>query len=125
MNSKFPDRIKELRTERGLSQGALATALKYTQSNVSEWEQGRVEPKISALRAIANYFNVSIDYLAGLTDELGAVVMPSDMQLSDSERELLLHYRQLRPDLQRLLLSTAKTWTSTPIEIDKKIKENS
>ncbi len=114
MNSKFPDRIKELRIEKGLSQGALATALKYTQSNISEWEQGKVEPKISALRAIANFFNVSIDYLAGRTDELGAVVMPGAMQLSDSERDLLLRYRQLRPDLQELLLSTAKTWTDAP-----------
>lgn len=116
MQNKFSDRLRELRGEKGLSQGALAASLNYTQSNISEWEQGKVEPKLSAMKVIADFFNVSIDYLAGRTDELGGVVMPGAVQLSGEERELLNCYRQLRFDLQELLLSTAKTWAAAPVE---------
>ena len=68
MNS-FANILKELRIEKSLSQKELAEKLNYTQSNICEWEKGSVEPKATALKTIANYFNVSVGYLLGLEDD--------------------------------------------------------
>ena len=61
-------RLKQLRTESGLSQKQLAAELDTTNSSVCDWECGRSEPDIATLNKIAKYFNVSTDYLLGLTD---------------------------------------------------------
>lgn len=68
MNS-FAERLKELRTEKGFSQKALAEKLGYNQSMISFWENGVNEPTESAIRKTALFFGVSTDYLLGLTDE--------------------------------------------------------
>ena len=65
----FSERIKYLRIEKGLGQEELAKELGVSASVISRWENGLREPSMSSLIAIANYFHVSIDYLAGLTDE--------------------------------------------------------
>ncbi|MBE7099988.1 MAG: helix-turn-helix transcriptional regulator [Clostridiales bacterium] len=65
----FGVRLKELRKEKGLSQKALAQQLGYNQSMICFWENGVNEPTESAIRKTAIFFNVSADYLLGLTDE--------------------------------------------------------
>ena len=67
--SKFSDRLKELRKEKGLSQKALAEQLGYNQSMICFWEKGVNEPTESAIRKAALFFEVSADYLLGLCDE--------------------------------------------------------
>ena len=67
--NKFGERLKELRTEKGLSQKALANKLGCNQSMISFWENGVNEPTESAIRKAALFFEVSADYLIGLTDE--------------------------------------------------------
>lgn len=62
------NRIAELRKETGLSQRALARHLATSQANVSRWEQGITEPSVIECWKIAEYFNVSIDYLCGKSD---------------------------------------------------------
>lgn len=64
--NKFAEMLKELRNEEGLTQQQLAEALKYNRYNVSDWEQGRVEPGYDVLIKIAKYFGVSTDYLLGV-----------------------------------------------------------
>lgn len=61
----FKYRLKELRKEKNLSQKQLSLHIKYGQSTISEWEKGKIEPTADALLAIADYFNVSVDYLLG------------------------------------------------------------
>ena len=61
-------RLKELRKERGISQLKLAIALDTTQNTISRYETGAHEPGIKELIRIANYFEVSIDYLLERTD---------------------------------------------------------
>ena len=65
----FGIRLKELRTEKGLSQKALAEKLGCNQSMVCFWENGVNEPTESSIRKTALFFEVSTDYLLGLTDE--------------------------------------------------------
>ena len=63
--TEFGKRLKELRTEKGLSQHALALEIKYGQSSISDWEMGKVDPPASVIVAVADYFGVSADYLLG------------------------------------------------------------
>ena len=68
MKEVFAERLKELRLERGLGQVQLAKELDVGKSVVSLWELGKCEPTLSKLIAMARFFCVSIDYLAGLED---------------------------------------------------------
>ena len=61
-------RLKELRKKKGISQLRLATELNTTQNTISRYETGEREPGIDELIKIANYFNVSVDYLIGRTE---------------------------------------------------------
>lgn len=68
MDNVFGERLKELRIERGLGQVELSKALGVSKGIVSMWENGLREPKMSNLILLATYFNVPIDYLAGVED---------------------------------------------------------
>lgn len=68
MKDKFPEKIKDLREEKGISQEKLADQLGISHGIISFWENGKREPKLSNLILLAQYFGVSIDYLAGLED---------------------------------------------------------
>ena len=68
----FIERLRELRTEKGMSQKELARLLNTTNSSVCDWERGRSEPNLDTVAQLARYFDVSADYLLGLEDESGA-----------------------------------------------------
>lgn len=61
-------RLKELRKEKGISQLRLAIDLNTNQNTISRYETGEREPGIKELISIADYFNVSIDYLLERTN---------------------------------------------------------
>ena len=61
-------RLKELRKDRKISQVKLAMDLNLTQNSISRYENGEREADYDTLVAIADYFNVSVDYLLGRTD---------------------------------------------------------
>mgnify|MGYP001480043799 CR=1 FL=1 len=65
---EFSQRLRELRQDKGLSMKQLAKELGTPDAAVSNWENGINEPKISYLKSIAVYFNVTADYLIGLED---------------------------------------------------------
>lgn len=62
-------RIKELRKEKGLRQSELATTLHVSQQAVGSWETGRTVPGADTLNVLADYFNVTTDYLLGRPEE--------------------------------------------------------
>ncbi len=64
----LPQRLKELRNSKGLSQSALADILGRTQQAIGKWEVGKAEPDAPTLLKLATYFNVTIDYLLGRTN---------------------------------------------------------
>lgn len=67
--NKFADRLLELRKEKGISQEKLGEALDgYKKTSISEWELGKKEPSFDVLLKVAEYFNVSTDYLLGRVD---------------------------------------------------------
>ena len=62
----FGERLLELRKEKGLSQIDRAKQLSVGKSIISLWEKNECEPTLSRLISIAKFFDVSIDFLAGL-----------------------------------------------------------
>ena len=65
--------LRELRTQKGLTQAELSKALQVSASSIGMYEQGRREPDNETLGRIANFFHVSTDYLLGRTDEPGGL----------------------------------------------------
>lgn len=76
------DRFRELRTSRKLSQKDLAQALNVSQQTVASWECGRTEPSNEYLKSIADYFNVSADYLLGRESSGCSLSIPQKMLLN-------------------------------------------
>ena len=64
----FGARIKNLREVRKLSQGDVATKLNLENATISGYERGVTTPSVEVLRSLALFYNVSADYLLGLTD---------------------------------------------------------
>ncbi len=68
-NTPFPTTLRKLMEERGETQDALASVTSKTRQTVSQYVNGISEPSYITLVKIADYFNVSTDYLLGRTNE--------------------------------------------------------
>lgn len=66
--NNFGERLKELRIEKGLSLKKLADAVGLTPAGINYWEQNKRVPNLDAVIALADFFNVSLDYIAGRED---------------------------------------------------------
>ncbi len=64
----FGKRLRELRTERKLSQQELAKIIGTNNSSICDWERGRSEPSLEALVKLCQFFDVPSDYLIGMVD---------------------------------------------------------
>ena len=64
----FPERLKEIRKAQKVTQKQLANELSISERNYQDYEYGKVVPSATILIALADYFDVSIDYLVGRTD---------------------------------------------------------
>ena len=69
---RFGERLRDLRRGMDLTQKKLADILQTNNSSVCDWECGRSQPDLITLAKIANYFEVTTDYLLGLEDEFGS-----------------------------------------------------
>lgn len=65
----FAQRLRQLRTERKISQSELAAVLNISNRTISMYEQGNSEPNVETIIKIADYFNVTTDYLIGRANE--------------------------------------------------------
>lgn len=63
---KFCAIIKNLRVEKGLTQQKVADYLNIDRSNYSKYERGKLEPNVEMIVSLANFYDVSADYLLGL-----------------------------------------------------------
>lgn len=61
----FGEKIKKLREEKGFTQKQMAEILGISKSNISKYEANSVEPNIGTLRSYSSFFDVSLDYLLG------------------------------------------------------------
>lgn len=96
----FGDKLKSLRTRRSVSQVELATYLHISKSAVSMYERGERTPDFETLEGIADFFNVSIDYL--LDRENGS------MYYLDPEVAEIANEMSSRPELKALMDASRK-----------------
>lgn len=82
-------RIKQLREKRGLIQEILAAELGITQQMLSKYERDVTLIKVDILKKIATYFNVTTDYLLGVSD------VKRDLQRQMKMNETLDEYYDL------------------------------
>ena len=95
--------LKELRKKRGESQEDVAKALNTTLRTYQNYEYGQREPNIEMILKIADYFNVSIDYLLGREPEKNPIAM---LNLATGEKEVMEKYIQLPDDVRKIILNT-------------------
>lgn len=106
MNADFPRIITLLRKERGLSQKQAAAELGISQALLSHYEKGIRECGLDFLVRIAQYYNVSCDYLVGITPNREGAVLKID---DAAEEEAVSDSRTMLPNLNRKLVMNSVT----------------
>lgn len=104
----FQDIFKELRHEKGLSQEKIAEELDVSQSLINNWETNRSTPHPIMLDYLADYFEVSVDYLIGRSKmknnpmekdnplERYKILFDSDGVLTDEQKKFIMDYLETR-----------------------------
>ena len=75
--AQFDKILKLLRNEKNMSQQELADALGISKSSINMYERGERQPNFEVLEAIADFFNVDIDYLLGRTNKTTKIINPN------------------------------------------------
>ncbi len=100
------DRIKKLRLDRNLTQKQVADALEIQRPTYTRYETGIREPDLEALNRLADFFEVSVDYLLGRTDlpnyekepEYLRRIRLASEQMNEKQRQKMLQILELSFD---------------------------
>ena len=108
------DNLRSLREARKLSQQKLLDhlGLELAQSQIQSYETGTYEPDINTLKALADFFDTSIDYIVGHTDVSRRIEPVQENELNDAEMKLVEQYRRLLPKQKKSLSMFIETLTS-------------
>lgn len=90
--------IRFLRMEAGLTQAELAQKLNVGQSTVCQWESGKCSPNAEALIMLSSFYNISADFLLGISDN-----KDGDAKLDDEVEECIALFDNLT-SYQRALI---------------------
>jgi len=107
----FGERIKTLRLSRGYTQQDLADILGTAKSTISMYENDNRNPDFETLEAIADLFNVNMDYLLGRSMEQGNILSATltlDEQLQGIEFALWGEVKELTDDEKQDILDFVK-----------------
>ncbi len=86
------ERLREIRKDHGDTQESLGKKLGYATPTVSKWEQGETEPGLETLKQICRMYEVSADYLLGLSDDDPLLAKKRREILSDKSKEALRQF---------------------------------
>lgn len=117
MHDVFGERLKELRKEKGLLGKDLANLIDVEPATITNWEKGKRFPKDYMLIKIADFFNCSIDYLLGRTNNKSSKIYVSEFNSELVEIEINKNYPyELSPkQIEKMLSQLA----SVGFDIDK------
>ena len=98
-------RIRDLRLERGLTQGELAEHLNLVQQTVSDYENPhkKAQPGFDVMMQMADFFNVSLDYLTGRSDLKYYELSAAEKKTRLKDSEFLSQYKNLPPKQQEAI----------------------
>ncbi len=108
--SKFSDRLRDLRSAYNITMKELGIALNIPKSRIANWEVGRCIPNVTDLRALADYFNTTIDYLLCRTDIKNSI---KDIVSDDFVINIGKLTESLSEDEKNILLKIAKSFTNS------------
>lgn len=120
--SVLGSRIRQLREEGGLTQAELAERLEVDRSTVTAYETGKREPNTAGLRLIASIFGVSVDYLLGVSADMGSPEpqhVPPDLP-ADVKAELMT----LPPEWRDLAFYATRKLTPEDVRAAIRITKN-
>ena len=100
------ERIKTLRLSSGLSQRVLASRIGVSQKSIDNWENGIAEPSAVSVLKLADIFGCSADYILGRENDLGQIILNSD--LTKEEKEILSLFNRCGKKEKISLLNYAK-----------------
>jgi transcriptional regulator with XRE-family HTH domain len=102
VESVFYDRFKSLCDQRGISCNKAALEMGLSNATPTAWKKRGLTPKADTLEVIANYFGVSTDYLIGKEEKENS---PSELKLTEGEKDLLELFRLIPEDQQPVVLA--------------------
>ena len=105
---EFKERLKELLDENGLNYNTLAKKTGIPVTTLSNYINRSSYPSIVQLKILADYFNVSVDYLIGREDEFGNVSLGSSSSLTKDEQTLLSCFNKISPFERETILKQIK-----------------
>lgn len=115
---KYP-RLRDLREDCDLSQLEVASKINTSQSYYAQYENGNRPIPFERIIELAKYYKVSIDYIAGLTNDKKGL-NKSDLQ--ESEEQLLKKFRSLSSERKGKILERMDMLTEEQEEENQKIK---
>lgn len=95
--------LKALRDERGISQQKLADAIGMSQSSINDYENRGVEPDITTLTRMADFFETTVDYIIGHTHIRRMIMDGDEYKLTERESAVVDGYRNL-PESSRKVI---------------------
>ena len=123
--AEFGDMLSELRHDRNLIQAELALEIYVTPGTISNYESNVHYPDVEKLKQLADFFNVTTDYLLGRSKcSLSPAILEQKISDGRSWSEIIKDVQSLSPSRQRtLLLMLNEMKTATIIETLKKEKD--
>lgn len=123
--AEFGDMLSELRHDRNLTQAELALEIYVTPGTISNYESNVHYPDVEKLKQLADFFNVTTDYLLGRPKcSLSPAILEQEISDGRSWSEIIKDVQSLSPSRQRtLLLMLNDMKTATIIETLKKEKD--
>lgn len=99
-------RLYEIRKSKGLTQKDVGDRIGVMNYTIGNWEQGRADPSVADLIALADMFECSVDYLIGRENDFGNVVVRSG--LDQNQENILAMFSALSLDRQKIATSVLK-----------------
>ena len=103
MDNLFGERLRQLRKEAGFKQDELAAGLNFSRATISYYETGTRIPDIQKISIIADFFNVSVDYILGRTN------IKKFVDTNNEVLDFLEMFKSLNKTKQNELLLNIKT----------------
>lgn len=100
----FSERILLLRKTNHLSQAMLGEAVGLSKQAINDIEKGRSKTTLDKAKLLANYFDVSLDYLTGRTDNPNLIGNSNEQNFTQEEVELLEDFRLLNNHEKNIII---------------------
>lgn len=107
----FAERLRELRKSRGKTQQDLADLLNIRRSTYGEYERGVILPPTDKIQVLANYFNVTVDWLIGKEETKEDVSKTLNTLLTQlkGSKQLYFHGKKMNTESRNILIKSIES----------------